>query len=171
MSVVSDLISHFSNLQALLRDLSYLVLMITVGLLVYVGIADFRTYRIRNKTVLLLGALAILYAFLSGRWVWLHWDFAFAGAMFAILLIAYSRGALGGGDVKLLTVSFLWTGIDCALVFAIGLLVFSLIHIIAGKLRIIGLPQENGRTRMAYAPSISASLIVVFLSGCLAPMR
>ncbi len=170
MSVVSGLISDV-HLEALLRDLSYIVLVITAGLLIYVGIADLRTYRIRNNTVLLLGALAILYAFLSGRWVWLHWDFAFAGVMFAILLIAYSRGALGGGDVKLLTVSFLWTGLDCALVFAISLLVFSLIHMLAGKLRIVSLPRQNGRMRMAYAPSISAALIVVFVSGCLAPVR
>jgi prepilin peptidase CpaA len=48
----------------------------------------------------------------------------FAALMFVVMLAFYSIGWLGGGDVKILTVAFLWTGSSGALPFAILLSFF-----------------------------------------------
>jgi Flp pilus assembly protein protease CpaA len=75
----------------------------------------------------------------------------------------------------LLSVAFLWTGLDCALPFAILLLLFAGIHAIAVKLgwaRVQEVEQgtdNDGRKRIPFAPSIAAALIGVFMLGCLAP--
>ena len=150
--------------------LSTLVLIITAGLLVYVAIADLRTYRIRNELVLVLAGLFFIYALLTGHWILLPWNIGFSVVVFLALLVPYSRGAIGGGDVKLLGVAFLWTGIQCALVFAVGLLLFSLLHILLSKVGLLSMVQKNGKARMAYGPSIAAALLLTFAIGCLSAM-
>jgi prepilin peptidase CpaA len=80
-------------------------------------VKDLRDYSISNAFVLVLAGLFILYALLSGRWITLYENIAFALLMFALLMVCYSKGWLGGGDVKLLTVALLWVGVRCALPF------------------------------------------------------
>ena len=77
---------------------------------------------------------------------------------------------MGGGDLKLLTVAFLWVGPFCALPFALFLLLFSGIHILAVKFKLVEAQIANGRTHLAFAPSIAAALICVFMVGCLQPV-
>ena len=78
---------------------------------------------------------------------------------------------MGGGDVKMLTVAFLWIGIDCAILFALLLLVFSSLHTLAVKLGWLGTHglNEEARTRIPFAPSLAAALISMFMIGCLRP--
>jgi len=78
-------------------------------------------------------------------------------------LIFYWLGHVGGGDVKLLTVAFLWTGIDYALVFSIVLLVLAMLVAGAAKLGWLKAAEResDGRLRIAFAPSIAGALIVV----------
>ena len=54
--------------------------------------------------------------------------------MFVIMLVFYKIGWLGGGDVKILTVAFLWTGLSGALPFAVLLALFCSAHGLAAKL-------------------------------------
>jgi prepilin peptidase CpaA len=79
---------------------------------------------------------------------------------------------MGGGDVKLLTVAFLWVGIGCALPFAVLLLLFAGMHVIATKLGWAETRQadDDERKRIPFAPSVAAALIGVFMLGCLAPV-
>ena len=142
---------------------SQVVLIVTAGLLFYVALTDLKTFRIRNEIVGLLAGLFLLYSVLSGEWVLLPGRIGFAAAMFIILLLAYGRGALGGGDVKMLTVAFMWTGGENALLFAVSLLGFSLIHIIAAKLKWVRSTAKDGRPRIAYAPSIAGALVVTLM--------
>jgi prepilin signal peptidase PulO-like enzyme (type II secretory pathway) len=74
---------------------------------------------------------------------------------------------MGGGDVKMLAVTFLWTGIQCALVFAILLTIFIVVHLGIVKLGWAKVQEVRGRKRIPFAPSIAAALIVTFMSGCL----
>jgi Flp pilus assembly protein protease CpaA len=53
--------------------------------------------------------------------------------MFVVLVMFYSTGWMGGGDVKILAVAFLWTSLFGALPFAILLAMFSGLHSIAAK--------------------------------------
>ena len=75
-----------------------------------------------------------------------HWNIALAFVMFLIMLVFYIRKTMGGGDLKLLTVGFLWAGYACALPFTIFLLVFALIHAIVVKM---GYRQCDRRGRQA----------------------
>jgi prepilin peptidase CpaA len=144
------------------------VLLLTAALLLYGAVKDLRDYSISNVFVLVLGGLFILHALLSGRWVTLHENIAFALLMFAVLMVCYWRGWMGGGDVKLLAVAFLWVGVRCALPFSLFLLIFASLHTAAIKLKWLGGRQVDDRLKIAFAPSVSAALIGSFALGCLA---
>jgi prepilin peptidase CpaA len=70
----------------------------------------------------------------------------------------------GGGDVKILAVAFLWTGLSGALPFAILLALFASAHGLAAKLGWVKSQiTAAGRRRIAFAPSVAAALICTFM--------
>src|SRR5688572_5484341 len=101
------------------QPVAYSVLVATAAILFWIAATDLRSFKIPNNIILVLVALFCLYVLVSGRWVELHWHVGFAAFMFVVLLVCYAQNWLGGGDVKLLTVAFLWTGLHCALIFAL----------------------------------------------------
>src|SRR5438445_5686858 len=113
--------------------LSPVVLVITAAALFYVALTDLKQFKIRNELVLVLAGLFVVHALLSGRWVSAHWNLAFAALMFCVMLYFYAQKLMGGGDVKILTVGFLWVGFGCALPFAVLLAVFAAVHVAAAK--------------------------------------
>jgi Flp pilus assembly protein protease CpaA len=151
--------------------LANVILILTAAALVYAAVTDLSQYKVRNDLILVLAGLFVVHAVLSGRWVFIHWNLGFAVLMFACMLYFYSQGLIGGGDVKLSTVAFLWAGIHCALAFAILLLVFASLHSAAAKLGWAASRQtENDpRKRIPFAPSVACALIGIFLLGCLQP--
>lgn len=149
--------------------LSYFVLMLTAGVLFYAAVTDLKDYKIPNELILVLAGLFFLHAALSGRWVQMHWNLGFALLMSGLMMVAYAQKLMGGGDLKILAVAFLWVGTQCALPFAVLLLIFGTAHAIAAKLRWVSAQQSEGRTRIAFAPSVAGALIGTFLLGCLEP--
>jgi prepilin peptidase CpaA len=149
---------------------SQIVLIITAATLFYVGLTDLKHFKIRNEFIIVLTGLFFLHAFLSGRWTTLHWNLAFAAVMFLIMLYFYSMKAMGGGDLKLLTVAILWVGPFCALPFALFLLLFICIHIFAVKFKLVEARVVSEKKWLPFAPSIAAALISVFMVGCLQPI-
>jgi prepilin peptidase CpaA len=149
--------------------LSQVVLVITSGLLFYVGLTDLKEYRIRNELILVIVGLFFVHALFSGRWVSIHWNIGFALLMFVLMLLAYEQKLMGGGDLKILAAAFLWVGVDCALLFAILLFVCAALHTIAAKLGWVDSQQVHGRTRIALAPAVAGALIGTFVLGCLTP--
>ena len=150
--------------------LANVVLVVTAAVLFYVAITDLKHYKIRNELILVLIGLFLVHTLFSGRWVNAAWSLGLAAFVLVFLVYFYSRHWMGGGDIKLLTVAFLWTGVECALVFAILLLVFASLHTIAARLGWAE-SQADGdrRARIAFAPSVAAALIAVFRLGCLRP--
>ena len=146
------------------------VLVAAAGLLFYLAATDLREFKIRNEAVLILGALFFLHAVLSGRWVELHWNIGFAVFAFALMMVCYAQGLMGGGDLKLMTVALLWSGARCALLFLILLAVSALLHAMVAKFGWVEAQRANGRMKIAFAPAIAVGLIGIFLLGCLAPM-
>jgi prepilin peptidase CpaA len=146
---------------------SLIILAITSGVLFYIAFADLQNYKIKNELVLLIACLYFGYVMVTGTWsqVLSHTGVAFL--IFLVLLACYSHGMLGGGDVKLLTVAFLWIGADCAFLFAVLMLAFTGVHTGLASVGVLGAQTINGRRRIAYAPAIAGALIVVFSSGCL----
>ena len=148
---------------------SQTVLILTGAVLFYVALTDLKHYKIRNELILVLTGLFFLHAFLSGRWTTLPWNLGFAAILFLIMLYPYSMKMMGGGDLKLLTVAILWVGPFCALPFALFLLLFAGIHAFAVKFKLVEGKAVGKRQSVAFAPSVAAALIGVFLIGCLRP--
>lgn len=150
---------------------SEVVLVIAAALLFYAAFTDFKQYKIRNDLVLTLVGLFAIHAGISGRWVNLPWNMGLAVVVFLFLLYFYGKNWMGGGDVKMLTVAVLWIGVDCAIPFALLLLVFSSLHTLAVKLGWVGTQGSNheDHPRIPFAPSLAAALISMFMMGCLHP--
>jgi prepilin peptidase CpaA len=145
------------------------VLVVTAGVLLYAAHNDFRRYKISNELIIALTILFFVHSLVSGRWPGAYWNIAFAGLMFAAMLPLYARHLMGGGDVKLLSVAFLWVGLDCAMPFAVLLLVFAGAHTLAARLGWVDVAraEHDLRPRIPFAPTIAAALIGVFMLGCL----
>jgi len=156
---------------ALSPALSNTVLIVTAVALFYAALTDMREFKIRNDLILLLVGLFAVHAVLSGRWTEAHWNVAFAVFMFCVMLYFYTQNWMGGGDIKILTVGFLWVGFGCALPFAVLLVVFAMLHVLAAKLGWVKVQESGGRKRIAFAPAVAGALIVSFLLGCLQPRQ
>jgi prepilin peptidase CpaA len=152
--------------------LSHVVLILAAAALLYAARTDLRQYKIPNEIILILVVLFFIHAPLSGRWMSVPWNVGFALALLIVLLYFYSQNLLGGGDVKLLAVALLWVGPDCALPFALLLLLFSTLHTGAAKLGWVGTQQldDDARARIPFAPSVAAALIGTFMLGYLQPL-
>jgi prepilin peptidase CpaA len=149
--------------------LSYAVLVAAAAVLFYAALTDLRHFTISNELIVVLILLFVLYTTVSGRWSDLPMNVGFAVVIFVFLILFYARGWMGGGDVKMLTVALLWTGIHCALAFAILLLIFSSLHSAIAKISgaVARRGSSDGHMRIAFAPSIAAALVGVFMLGCL----
>ena len=146
---------------------SFFVLAITSALLFYIALTDLREFKIRNEVTLVLAGLFFVHALLSGRWTDLHWNIGFAAVALAIMLFWYAQGLMGGGDLKLMTVALLWSGLHCALPFLMIVAVVAMLHALAAKLEFVQAQRANGQIKIAFAPAIAAGLIGIFMLGCL----
>ena len=152
------------------QPVTYSVLVATAAILFWIAATDLRSVKIPNNIILVLLALFCLYVLVSGRWAVLHWHVGFAAFMFLLLLVCYAQNLVGGGDVKLLTVAYLWTGAHCALLFSLLMLVLAVLHIVLVHFEWVQAQRIEGRNKVAFAPAIAGGLIGVFASGCLSPI-
>ena len=125
----------------------------------------FRNFKIRNEPVLLLAGLYFLYAAVSGRGASIPWNVGFAALMLAGMTYIYVMYKMGGGDVKLLAVAFLWTGPWSVLPFALLLLAFVGIHYLAARLGWAAAEKSPAGLRIPLAPSVAGALIGTFALG------
>src|SRR4051812_13705210 len=129
---------------AAVQPMSYAVLGVTAAILLWIAATDLCSFKIPNNIILVLVVLFCIYMLVSGRWVMLHWNVGFAALMFVLLLVCYAQNWMGGGDVKLLTVAFLWTGAHCALVFSLMMLALALMHALFAKLEWVQAQRVKG---------------------------
>jgi Flp pilus assembly protein protease CpaA len=94
-------------------------------------------------------------------------DLILSAIMFAVLSWFYSKGVIGGGDVKFVTVACLWVGLHCALAFSVIILVLIGLHIFAAWMGWAATKPKAGRFAIPYAPSIAGALIATIMLGCL----
>src|SRR5207247_4497766 len=99
-----------------------------------------------------------------------YWNLALAAFMFAIMLYFYAQNLMGGGDVKILTVGFLWIGFNCALLFAVLLAASAAAHVLAAKFKWVDVQRVGEHNRIPLAHSVAAAMIFCFILGCLEPM-
>ncbi|MDJ1159208.1 prepilin peptidase [Chelatococcus sp. SYSU_G07232] len=130
-----------------------------LAILVFVLIDDLKNYRIRNDVVVALFVLFLLWAALRANLALLASHTAFALVLFAILALMYGRGLMGGGDVKLLGVSFLWLGPEGALPFALLMCGFTLLYWAGARLKLLPSHRVGSRTRVPFGPCIALAWI------------
>lgn len=87
--------------------------------------------------------------------------------IFGFLLLFYLKGAVGGGDVKLVPVAALFVGTHSALPFSVLLLGFTGLHLLATRTNLVPTLAIGDRRAISYAPSIAAALICVIILDCL----
>ena len=145
------------------------ILVLTAVTLFWVALTDMREFKIRNELVVILGCLYVVYALVSGAWASMQWNFAFALLTLAGGIYAYSLQHIGGGDLKLLTVAFLWTGPWLAAPFVVLLLMFVVIYYVAAKLGFAAARRTSAGLRIPLAPSLAGALIAVVALGLVGP--
>jgi prepilin peptidase CpaA len=148
---------------------AYLIVAVAIATLIYAAVTDLRSFTIKNLLVLFLILLYLLHAAITWRWTQVPADLILAAVIFLIGLVFYAFGTLGGGDVKLLTVAFLWVGMRGALPLAALLAIFSLLFAVAGLAGWIKTRNVGNRRRMAFAPAIAGALAGAFLLGEVQP--
>jgi len=149
--------------------ISLWILVLTAATLFWVALTDLREFKVRNELVVILACLYVGYALFSGAWVSMQWNFAFALLMLAGGVYAYSLQHIGGGDLKLLTVAFLWTGPWLAAPFVVLLLLFTGIYYVAARLGFAAARRTSAGLRIPLAPSLAGALIGVFALGLIGP--
>ncbi|NRB16408.1 MAG: prepilin peptidase [Rhodobacteraceae bacterium] len=148
------------------------VVLLAVALLLYIAWYDFWHLKIRNGAVLLLLALYAIWLLLGGVQSWAG-DLGTGLILFLIGFVMWRARMMGGGDVKLYFALGLFMGFANLGLFAIGLLLTSLLFLLAlrlaagGKgngyilcrLRVIG---DSGRAPYA-VPLCLAAIPVILL--------
>lgn len=139
----------------------------TIALLGHIAYTDFRTFKIRNSSVVLLLLLYGMYAFVFRTRYEILFNVVLGGVMFGLLLLFYAKRAVGGGDVKFVPVVALWVGTHCALLFSILLLAFIALHLIVVRLGWAPTLAVGEHGAIPYAPSVATALICLILLNCL----
>ena len=150
--------------------LSLWILLLTAATLFWVALTDLREFKVRNEFVAVLAGLFLVHALCSGAWVSMQWNFAFALLMLGCGAYAYSLQQIGGGDLKLLAVAFLWTGPWFAGPFVFLLLIFTSAYYVAAKFGFAAARQTAAGLRIPLAPSLAAALIGALALGFVAPI-
>jgi prepilin peptidase CpaA len=89
---------------------SVILLYLLVGLLAWASYEDARDYLIPNRICAAVAALFPIYVLTIGEWSTL-WPSTFVAiGVLVVGFILFSRGLLGGGDVKLMVAVSLWAG-------------------------------------------------------------
>ncbi len=143
--------------------------------MVYAGIADLTTMRIRNGLVLALLAAYMALSPLAGFTLEeIAWSAAIAAGLLVISFIFFTCGWMGGGDAKLLAVTALWLGFDHTPAFLVYTALFGgALTVGILQLRLVGLPAflgdrpwiarlQSDQTGVPYGVAITLAALVVF---------
>jgi prepilin peptidase CpaA len=143
--------------------------------MVYAGLMDLTTMRIRNNLCLwLFASYAVLAPFAGFTVEQIAWSAAFASGLLAVSFILFAFGWMGGGDGKLLAVTALWLGVDHAPAFLIYTGLFGgALTLAVLQLRLVGLPAflgsrpwitrlQSDNSGVPYGVAITLAALVVF---------
>ncbi len=111
MTITAD--THFPMM------LTMLALMAFAGLLIRAALEDLFERRIPNLVCAGIVVSFFLYALVTPQPVDWSGSFSVAALAFGLGAVLFYRGAMGGGDVKLMTACGLWCGFDMSVTFAL----------------------------------------------------
>ena len=153
----------------------------TIGLIlfpmamIYAGLMDLVTLKIRNALVLLIGAAWLVLAPLSGlSLAELGSSAAVAGVVLAVTFVFFALGWIGGGDAKLAAVSALWFRPDEALLyFTYAAVLGGFLTLVILQLRSRMMPMvlnrvhwivnlQDSKTGVPYGAAMAPAALIVF---------
>jgi prepilin peptidase CpaA len=143
--------------------------------MVYAGLMDLTTMRIRNGLVLaLLAAFAVLAPFAGFTAGEVAWSAALAIGVLAAGFACFTFGWMGGGDAKLLAVTALWLGVEHTPAFLIYTALFGgALTLVVLRLRLVGLPAflgnrpwigrlQSDKSGIPYGAAVTIAALMVF---------
>ncbi|MDP1964281.1 MAG: prepilin peptidase [Reyranella sp.] len=158
--------------------LSLVTSLATVGFvfaMVYAGLVDLTTMRIRNSLILaLLGSYVALAPLAGFTLEEVAWSAAIAAGLLIVGFVFFARGWMGGGDAKLLAVTGLWLGFEQVPTFLVYTALFGgALTLAVLQLRLVGLPAflgskpwitrlQSERTGIPYGVAITLAALIVF---------
>lgn len=135
-----------------------LILLGLVATLAWAAVSDGLWFRIPNAVSLTVLGIYPLYLLVGGtitaetQLAQVHWALLIAIGVFLVGMLLFSLGAMGGGDVKLLTVLSLWAGPAFfplfILITAVAGGVLTLIVLLAGRFPFLQLATTHLRIAM-----------------------
>lgn len=135
-------------------------LVIAIALLVFVSVTDFEQYVIFDSMLLPFAIAGVCYTLHMQLPITEHLAAALGGGLLFFLLTLLTKGAIGGGDIKLIAALGLWLGLRPLLtVIAYGFIVGG----VAALLLLIT-KQKQRHSYFAYGPYFALSGIGVLLS-------
>ena len=154
-----SLLLFFSKAWSLSTMPALLYLLIAISLLLFMTITDFEQQVILNEMVFFFALFGLCYTLHLELPLQDHLLAALGGGLLFLFLTFISRGAIGGGDIKLITALGLWLGIKALLTVAIyGALAGGIAALILLLCRIIKRTQY-----IAYGPYFALSAVGIML--------
>ena len=149
---------YFENVEVPLN----IYLIITSIFLVMITLTDFEQYIIFDKMLIVFAIIGLTAIYnlnlpLTDRLI-----AALAGGGFFLLLAIVSKGAIGGGDIKLMFVLGIYFGIDNLLTICIAGFILS--GTMAAILLAVKLKQRG--SYIAYSPYFTLSALYILIKNC-----
>lgn len=129
------------------------------GLLLLIIATDFEQYCIFDEMMIPLALGGMVLCAWYRPFFWDHALAAAAGGVIFLVIGLISRGALGGGDIKLIASLGLWLGTDA--LFAVSLIGIILGGLVALLLLLTG--KKKRKSAFAYGPYFALTTIALFL--------
>ena len=149
------LIANFVNIP---KPMVYFA-MIAIFFMLLITITDFEQYVIFDKMLLPFAVIGLIAIYNLKLPLINHLESALIGGGIFFLIALLSKGALGGGDIKLISVLGLWFGIDKLFsIVILGLIIggFSALIMLVTKLK-------NRHEYFAYGPYFTFAAIYIIL--------
>lgn len=116
-----------------------------LGCVLLAALADVRRFEIPDGLSIVIAAAAVVYGFATPGFLW--WSHIAAPlTFFALGLFVFTRGWMGGGDIKLMTAIAAWTGAQGFLLLFVGVALSGgvlALSLLAARSALAGRPASN----------------------------
>lgn len=148
---------------------SLIAAMLFLAAMLYVTVSDIRSRRIPNWLIIVLGLAYVPLALAAGyKPVDMVISLGVAGLVFALGLFCFSKGWIGGGDVKLGAVCTLWLGAALAVPYILLTAIFGALFAAAAVIgvRIMIRSGRSGTSLreggLPYGPGMACAGLLLF---------
>ena len=131
-----------------------------IAILSFITITDFEQYVIFDSMLLPLAGLGLCYTVHQQLSLTEHLAAGLGGGLLILLLTTLTKGAIGGGDIKLIAALGIWLGIRPLL----SVIMYGFLAGGAAALFLLVTKQKKRRDYFAYGPYFALSGIAVLLS-------